>query len=168
MQIRVPLSEDTGVWIPVLVPPMSESQREEWNRGLCLRMNTTNYLQDNKIEWDQFIGEYKESTMWDVVLDMLLAAQERMRSITPGDAYVYQISWLSDQLLEHTSKEFHPIICSRHHCRFRRGLFCNECSKGRTLMPAKFLKENPQRVCDVALALKCLFCKQPDVKASFE
>ncbi|GKB03888.1 RING/FYVE/PHD-type zinc finger family protein [Tanacetum coccineum] len=68
-------------------------------------MNTTNYLQDNKIEWDQFIGEYKESTMWDVVLDMLLAAQERMRSITPGDVYAYQISWLSYQLLEHTWKE---------------------------------------------------------------
>ncbi|GJT18110.1 hypothetical protein Tco_0876816 [Tanacetum coccineum] len=105
MQIRVSLSEDTGVWIPVSVPPMSESQREEWNRGLCLCMNTTNYLQDNKIEWDQFISEYKESTMWDVVLDMLLAAQERMRSITPGDVYAYQISWLSYQLLEHTWKE---------------------------------------------------------------
>ncbi|GJT86711.1 RING/FYVE/PHD-type zinc finger family protein [Tanacetum coccineum] len=181
-----PLSEDTGVWIPVSVPPMSESQREEWNRGL--RMNTANYMQDNDIEWDQFIGEDKELTMWDVVLDMLLAAQGRMRSITSGDAYAYQISWLSDQLLEHTWKEvshnltevnaetikelleaeppkwladsaasycmlcnvrFHPIICSRHHCRFCGGLFCNECSKGRSLMPAKFLKENPQRVCDV-------------------
>ncbi|PWA63695.1 RING/FYVE/PHD-type zinc finger family protein [Artemisia annua] len=72
-----PLSEDTGVWIPVSVPPMSESQREEWNRGL--RINSTNYLQDNEIEWDQFIGEDKELTMWDVVLDMLLAKNKKNR-----------------------------------------------------------------------------------------
>ncbi|KAF5771818.1 putative FYVE zinc finger, ysc84 actin-binding domain, Zinc finger, FYVE/PHD-type [Helianthus annuus] len=180
-----PLSEDTGVWIPVSVPPMSESQREEWNRGL--RMNS-NYLCNNDMEWDQFAGEEKEFTMWDVVLDMLLAAQGKMRSITSGDSYAYQISWLSDQLLEHTWKEvthtlteanadsikelleaeppkwladsvasycmlcnvrFHPIMCSRHHCRFCGGIFCNECSKGRSLLPAKFLKGNPQRVCDV-------------------
>nr|GEU55421.1 RING/FYVE/PHD-type zinc finger family protein [Tanacetum cinerariifolium] len=154
-----PLSEDTGVWIPVSVPPMSESQREEWNRGL--RMNTTNYLQDNEIEWDQFIGEDKELTMWDVVLDMLLAAQGRMRSITSGDAYAYQISWLSDQLLEHTWKEvshnltevnaetIKELLETKPPKWFCGGLFCNECSKGRSLMPAKFLKENPQRVCDV-------------------
>nr|XP_043627734.1 uncharacterized protein LOC122599303 [Erigeron canadensis] len=175
-----PLNEDTGVWIPVSVPPMSESQREEWNKGLCIR--------DNDLDWDQFVGEDKDLTMWDVVLDMLLAAQGKVRSITSGDSYAYQISWLSDQLLEHTWKEvshnltevnadtikelleaeppkwladsaasycmlcnvrFHPIICSRHHCRFCGGLFCNECSKGRSLLPAKFLKGNPQRVCDV-------------------
>ncbi|KAK9074146.1 hypothetical protein SSX86_006743 [Deinandra increscens subsp. villosa] len=180
-----PLNEDTGVWIPVSVPPMSESQREEWNRGL--RMNS-NFLLDTDMEWDQFAGEDRAFTMWDVVLDMLLAAQGKMRSITSGDSYAYQISWLSDQLLEHTWKEvthnlteanadsikelleaeppkwladsvasycmlcnvrFHPIMCSRHHCRFCGGIFCNECSKGRSLLPAKFLKGNPQRVCDV-------------------
>ncbi|XP_071730093.1 uncharacterized protein [Rutidosis leptorrhynchoides] len=180
-----PLNEDTGVWIPVSVPPMSESQREEWNRGI--RLNT-NYLRDNEMEWDQFAGEDKELTMWDVVLDMLLAAQGKMRSVTSGDTYAYQISWLSDQLLERTWKEvsdnltevnadvikelleadppkwladsaasycmlcnvrFHPILCSRHHCRFCGGIFCNDCSKGRSLLPAKFLKGDPQRVCDV-------------------
>lgn len=180
-----PLTEDTGVWIPVSVPPMSESQRAEWNRGL---RSNTNLLKDTDIEWDQFAGEDKDFTMWDVVLDMLLAAQGKMRSITSGDSYAYQISWLSDQLLEHTWKEvthnltevnadiikelleagppkwlpdsvasycmlcnvrFHPIMCSRHHCRFCGGIFCNECSKGRSLLPAKFLKGDPQRVCDV-------------------
>ncbi|KAI3702767.1 hypothetical protein L6452_28519 [Arctium lappa] len=180
-----PITEDTGVWIPVSVPPMSESQREEWNRGI--RMNT-NYLRDVDMEWDQFVAEDKELTMWDVVLDMLLAAGGRMRSMTSGDSYAYQISWLSDQLLEHTWKEvsdnltevnaggikelleadppkwladsaagycmlcnvrFHPIMCSRHHCRFCGGIFCNECSKGRSLLPVKFRHENPQRVCDV-------------------
>ncbi|KAK9077444.1 hypothetical protein SSX86_005781 [Deinandra increscens subsp. villosa] len=180
-----PLTEDTGVWIPVSVPPMSESRREEWNRGLRMDVN---YMRGNDMEWDEFVGEDKDITMWDVVLDMLLAAQGKIRSITSGDSYAYQISWLSDQLLEHTWKEvthnltdvntdsikqlleseppkwladsvacycmlcnvrFHPIMCSRHHCRFCGGIFCNECSKGRSLLPAKFLKGNPQRVCDV-------------------
>ncbi|XP_031269823.1 uncharacterized protein LOC116128239 [Pistacia vera] len=44
---------------------------------------------------------------------------------------------------------FHPIMCSRHHCRFCGGIFCGECSKGRSLLPAKFRVSDPQRVCDV-------------------
>ncbi|KAI3708251.1 hypothetical protein L2E82_37416 [Cichorium intybus] len=182
-----PLTEDTGVWIPVSIPPMSESQHEEWNRGLGIQSNT---------EWDDFVNEDKELTLWDVVLDMLLAAQGKVRSITSGDSYAYQISWLSDQLLEHTWKEvsnnltevnadtikelleaeppkwladsaasycmlcnvrFHPIMCSRHHCRFCGGVFCNECSKGRSLLPEKFRKGDPQRVCDVCcVRLECV------------
>ncbi|CAH1443600.1 unnamed protein product [Lactuca virosa] len=187
-----PLTEDTGVWIPVSIPPMSESQREEWNRGLGINPNQF----DNNMEWDDFVNEDKELTLWDVVLDMLLAAQGKVRSITSGDTYAYQISWLSDQLLERTWKEvsnnltevnadtikelleaeppkwladsaasycmlcnvrFHPIMCSRHHCRFCGGVFCNECSKGRSLLPEKFRKGDPQRVCDVCcVRLQCV------------
>lgn len=44
---------------------------------------------------------------------------------------------------------FHPIMCSRHHCRFCGGIFCGECSKGRSLLPSKFRVSDPQRVCDV-------------------
>ncbi|XP_066329946.1 uncharacterized protein [Miscanthus floridulus] len=44
---------------------------------------------------------------------------------------------------------FHPIMRSRHHCRFCGGVFCNGCSKGRSLMPPKFMTAEPQRVCDV-------------------
>ncbi|CAO2045191.1 unnamed protein product [Urochloa humidicola] len=44
---------------------------------------------------------------------------------------------------------FHPIICTRHHCRFCGGVFCNGCTKGRSLMPPKFRTSEPQRVCDV-------------------
>ncbi|GAB4849326.1 hypothetical protein Ancab_004129 [Ancistrocladus abbreviatus] len=44
---------------------------------------------------------------------------------------------------------FHPIMRSRHHCRFCGGLFCHECSKGRSLLPVKFCTRDPQRVCDV-------------------
>ena len=44
---------------------------------------------------------------------------------------------------------FHPLMCSRHHCRFCGGVFCNGCTKGRSLMPPKFRTSKPQRVCDV-------------------
>ncbi|KAG8070199.1 hypothetical protein GUJ93_ZPchr0006g40943 [Zizania palustris] len=44
---------------------------------------------------------------------------------------------------------FHPIMRSRHHCRFCGGVFCGGCSKGRSLMPPKFKTSEPQRVCDV-------------------
>ncbi|KAL6629383.1 hypothetical protein ACP70R_029148 [Stipagrostis hirtigluma subsp. patula] len=44
---------------------------------------------------------------------------------------------------------FHPIMCSRHHCRFCGGVFCGGCTKGRSLMPPKFKTSDPQRVCDV-------------------
>ncbi|GKC22579.1 hypothetical protein Tco_1024729, partial [Tanacetum coccineum] len=114
---RVPLSEDTGVWIPVSVPPMSESQRKEWNR-------------------DQFL----EHTWKEVSHNLTEVNVETITELLKTEP----LKW------------------------FCGGLFCNECSKGRSLMPAKFLKENPQRVYDVVLALKRLFCKQPDVKAGFK
>lgn len=181
-----PLSEETGVWIPVSVPPMSESERKEWNKGLCLNGG---YFPDSDMGWDQFGGEDKEMTMWDVVLDMLLVARGKVSALTSGDIHACQISWLTNHLLlEQAWKEmaqtlseanfgsvkeileaeppkwladsaasacmlcnvrFHPIMCSRHHCRFCGGIFCNECSKGRSLLPTKFLKGNPERVCDV-------------------
>jgi hypothetical protein len=46
---------------------------------------------------------------------------------------------------------FHPIICSRHHCRFCGGIFCNKCSKGRCLLPSKFHTRNPFDICFVRL-----------------
>uniref|UniRef100_J3MEY1 FYVE-type domain-containing protein n=1 Tax=Oryza brachyantha TaxID=4533 RepID=J3MEY1_ORYBR len=52
---------------------------------------------------------------------------------------------------------FHPIICTRHHCRFCGGLFCGGCSKGRSMMPPKFGTSDPQRVCDVCgVRLECI------------
>ncbi|CAN6444659.1 unnamed protein product [Victoria cruziana] len=47
------------------------------------------------------------------------------------------------------SARFHPIMCSRHHCRFCGGIFCGDCSRGRSLLPFKFRLSDPQRVCDV-------------------
>ena len=60
--------------------------------------------------------------------------------------------WLADSAATACmlcSVRLHPIMCSRHHCRFCGGIFCNECSKGRSLLPAKFRTGDPQRVCDV-------------------
>lgn len=179
-----PLFGETGAWIPVSVPPMSESEHDEWSRGFC---SNGGYLPEGDTDWNQCMGEDKELTMWDVVLDMLLAARGKVHSLASGDI-VGNMSWISSHLIEQAWKEmaqtlteanfgnaqeileadppkwlpdsasstcmlcnvrFHPIMCSRHHCRFCGGLFCNDCTKGRSLLPEKFRTGEPQRVCDV-------------------
>ncbi|KAI4388247.1 hypothetical protein MLD38_000592 [Melastoma candidum] len=181
-----PHSEVTGAWIPVSVPPLlSESKHEEWSRGMSL---DGGYLPNSDIDWSHFVGENKELTMWDVVMEMLAAARGKVTAVASGDVHRYGISCVSDHLLEQAWKEmaqtlteanfgnikemlesepprwlpdsaasscmlcnarFHPIMCSRHHCRFCGGIFCNQCSKGRSLLPVKFQNKDPQRVCDV-------------------
>ncbi|KDP21148.1 hypothetical protein JCGZ_21619 [Jatropha curcas] len=180
-----PLSEETGVWIPVSVPPMSESDHEEWSRGFH---SNGGYFPEGDLGWNQYIGEEeKDLTMWDVIVEMLLAARGKVSSIASGDIHS-NFSWVSSHLLEQAWQEmaqtlteanfgnvkeiieaeppkwladsaasacmlcgvrFHPIMCSRHHCRFCGGIFCGECSKGRSLLPVKFRVSDPQRVCDV-------------------
>lgn len=44
--------------------------------------------------------------------------------------------------------KFQPLTRARHHCRFCGGLFCKTCSKGKCLLPLKFMQRDPQRVCD--------------------
>lgn len=178
-----PLSEETGTWIPVSVPPMSETEHEEWNKGL-----NGGHFPDQDFSWDQFTGDRKELTMYDVVAEMLTAAQGKVRDVATGNVKKGRVSWLSSHLLEQAWKEmaqtltdanlgnireileaeppkwlpdsaasacmlcnvrFHPIMCSRHHCRFCGGIFCNACSKGRCLLPTNFRCGNPERVCDV-------------------
>ncbi|PON46948.1 Zinc finger, FYVE-type, endofin [Parasponia andersonii] len=180
-----PLSEDTGVWIPVSVPPMSETEREEWNRGFQINGG---YFPEGDMGWGHFIEEDKEMTMWDVMVEMLLAARGKVSSLASGDIDGCKFSWISSHVLEQAWQEmaqtltdanfanareileaeppkwladsaasacmlcgvrFHPILCSRHHCRFCGGIFCGDCSKGRSLLPTKFRVADPQRVCDV-------------------
>ncbi|KAL5732193.1 hypothetical protein ACHQM5_004840 [Ranunculus cassubicifolius] len=181
-----PLWEETGVWIPVSLPPMSASDHDDWTKGFC---TNGGYFPDGEMGWSQYAGEEKELTMWDVVLEMLLAARGKAQAIASGDVQGLMISWVaSNNLLEQAWKDvastlsqvsegntkeileteppkwlsdsasamcmlcnvrFHPIMCSRHHCRFCGGLFCSECTKGRSLLPEKFRTADPQRVCDV-------------------
>lgn len=180
-----PLYEETGIWIPVSVPPMSESDHDEWRRGFG---SNGGFFPEGDMGWNQFVGEDKELTMWDVVLEMLLAAQGKVTALANGELQSCRMSWLSGHLLEQAWKEmaqtlteanfgnmkeildskppkwlpdsassscmlcsvrFHPIMCSRHHCRFCGGIFCSECSKGRSLLPVNFRTGDPQRVCDV-------------------
>lgn len=180
---EAPLNEETGCWIPVSVPPMSASAHDEWSRGFC---SDGGYIPEGEISWDQLNGEDKEQTMWDVVVEMLLAARGKVTSLASAD--IQTVSWISSHLIEQAWKEmaetltesnvdhahemleaeppkwlpdsaasacmlcsvrFHPIMCTRHHCRFCGGVFCGECTKGRSLLPAKFRAGDPQRVCDV-------------------
>ncbi|KAK9132236.1 hypothetical protein Scep_011764 [Stephania cephalantha] len=180
----LPHCEETGDWIPISVPPMSESGHEDWRRGLG---SNKGFLLEEEMGWDQFVEEEKQITMWDVVLEMLLAARGKMNSFSPVDVCSHQMYWMSNHFLEQTWKDmsqtlsqehfanameileaeppkwlpdssasscmlcsvrFHPLMCSRHHCRFCGGLFCDECSRGRSLLPVKFRLMDPQRVCD--------------------
>lgn len=180
-----PYNEDTGVWIPVSIPPMSASDHEEFNQGF---LTNGEYFPDGDISWSQLAGGDKEMTMWDVVSEILLATRGKVASLGSGDLRSGKLPWIPNELLEHAWNEmahtlteasfgnakeildaepprwladsaaaacmlcnvkFHPIMCSRHHCRFCGGIFCNECSKGRFLLPSKFRIWDPQRVCDV-------------------
>ncbi|WZZ16285.1 hypothetical protein YC2023_109374 [Brassica napus] len=180
-----PLAEETGVWIPVSVPPMLEPDHEEWSRGLSFNGG---YFPEGEMGWNQILDEDKELTMWDVIVDMLLAARGKATALTSGNLESGISFFAGQHLLEqawqemaHTLTEanfgnareileteppkwlpdsaasacmlcsvrFHPIMCSRHHCRYCGGLFCRDCSKGRSLLPVKFRVSDPQRVCDV-------------------
>lgn len=182
---ETPYDEDTGVWIPVSVPPMSASDHEEFSQGF---LTNGAYFPDGDISWSQLSGEEKEMTMWDVLSEILLATRGRLTSLSMGELRSGKLPWIPNKLLEHAWNEmahtlteasfrnakeildaepprwladsaaaacmlcnvkFHPIMCSRHHCRFCGGIFCNECSKGRCLLPSKFRIWDPQRVCDV-------------------
>ncbi|KAJ6738331.1 RING/FYVE/PHD-TYPE ZINC FINGER FAMILY PROTEIN [Salix koriyanagi] len=176
-----PHYEETGAWIPVSVPPMIESDREEWMGRGGFHSNG-GYFPEGDMGWSQYIGEDKELTMWDVMVEMLLAARGKVNAIASGDLPRCGISWLSSHLLEQAWQEmaqtlteanfgnvgeiieqnppkwlpdstasacmlcgvrFHPIMCSRHHCRFCGGIFCGDCSKGRSLLPVKFRVTDP-------------------------
>ncbi|XP_038721887.1 uncharacterized protein LOC120014043 isoform X2 [Tripterygium wilfordii] len=180
-----PLSEETGVWIPVSVPPMLEKDRDDWAKGFP---SNGGYFPDGDMGWSHYLEQEKELTMWDVIVEMLLAARGKVSALTSADAYRCNLSWVSRDLLEQAWQEiaqtlteanldnlreileaeppkwladsaasacmlcglrFHPIMCSRHHCRFCGGIFCGECSKGRSLLPEKYRVADPQRVCDV-------------------
>lgn len=180
-----PLSEDTGVWIPVSVPPMLENDHEEWAKGFH---SNGGYFPEGDMGWGQCLGEEKQLTMWDVIEEMLLMARGKVSALASGDIHRCTFSLVSNHILEQAWNEiaqtlteanfgnvreileaeppkwlpdsaasacmlcgvrFHPIICSRHHCRFCGGIFCGECTKGRSLLPTKFRVGDPQRVCDV-------------------
>lgn len=180
-----PLLEDTGVWIPISVPPMSESDHEEWAKGFHLNGGC---FPEEELGYSQCFGGEKELTMWDVMVEMLTAARGRVGSLGSIGNNGCRLSWMSSHMLEQAWSElehslteanfgnvreileaepprwlsdssaascmlcgvrFHPIMCSRHHCRFCGGIFCGDCSKGRSLLPVKFRVADPQRVCDV-------------------
>ncbi|KAI4298175.1 hypothetical protein L6164_031766 [Bauhinia variegata] len=163
---------------------MLGDDHEEWDRGF---RSNGGFFPEGDMGWNQYLGEEKELTMWDVLVEMLLAARGKVTSFASGDVNS-NFSWPSSRVLESAWREmaqtltetnfeyvrelleteppklladstassctlcgvrFHPIMCSRHHCRFCGGIFCGECPKGRSLLPVKFRVSDPQQACDV-------------------
>ncbi|KAI3903984.1 hypothetical protein MKW92_045226, partial [Papaver armeniacum] len=63
------------------------------------------YIPEGDMGWSQCVGEDKELTMWDVVLEMLLVAQGKVKALASGDIHGCTISWLSGHILEQAWKE---------------------------------------------------------------
>ena len=187
-----PLCEQTGIWVPASVPPMTKHDHEEWQKGFGYNSGC---FPEEEYQWD-IDEENLEMTMWDVLSEMIIAGKDKILSIASFDIGKYGMSMVSDFFLEEALKDkpqtledisagsehalleteptkwlpdsaapscmlcgarFHPIICTRHHCRFCGGIFCGGCSKGRSLMPPKFMNSDPQRVCDVCgVRLECI------------
>jgi hypothetical protein len=97
-----PLSEETGIWIPLSIPPMSEHEHEEWSRGLC---QNGGYIPNKDMGWNQCGGANKELTMWDVVTEMLFAARGKVSAIASGGVRGCKISRPSEHILEQAWKE---------------------------------------------------------------
>ncbi|KAJ4726497.1 RING/FYVE/PHD-type zinc finger family protein [Melia azedarach] len=142
-----PLSEETGAWIPVSVPPMSEGEQEEWKRGLQV---DGGYFPDRDLDWNLFIGENKEMTMWDVFSEMLVAARGKVNAVASGD--VNRISWISSHLLDQAWQEMAQTLTEANFGNIRELLEVEPpkwLPDRRSLLPTKFRTRNPQRVCDV-------------------
>ncbi|KAL0363503.1 UNVERIFIED_CONTAM: SH3 domain-containing protein [Sesamum calycinum] len=133
---ETPLYEETGIWIPVSVPPMTA-------RGKVTALASGDIAQ---VSW---ISTHLIEQAWKEMAQSLTEAnfsntQEILESEPP--------KWLPDSAASSCmlcSVRFHPIMCTRHHCRFCGGIFCSDCTKGRSLLPKNFRTGDPQRVCDV-------------------
>jgi SH3 domain-containing YSC84-like protein 1 len=192
MYSKSPLHEQTGIWVPASVPPMTKHDHEEWQKGFGYSRGC---FQEEEYNWD-IDEENWEMTMLDVLTEMFVAGKDKILSVASHDFGRHSMSLVSQFFLEAALKDetqtlqdacavsenalletepakwlpdsaasscmlcgahFHPIICSRHHCRFCGGLFCGGCSKGRSLLPPKFITSDPQRVCDVCgVRLECI------------
>ncbi|KAK6132592.1 hypothetical protein DH2020_033694 [Rehmannia glutinosa] len=130
-----PLSEETGAWIPVSVPPLPETEQVEWNRGLYLNGG---YFPDGDLGWNECVGEDKEMTMWDVVLDMLLAARGKISALA-SDANFGKMK----DILEAEPPKWLPDSAASA-C-----MLCNWLLEGTELVAFKVRTGDPQRVCDV-------------------
>lgn len=95
----LPLLEETGPWIPVSVPPMSESDHEEWNRGLCV---AGGYFPEEDFGWQH---EDQELTMWTVVSEMLAVIPRKVGSSFAGAKPSVPNRLMARGSLEHAWKE---------------------------------------------------------------
>lgn len=119
------------------------------------------------------LGRFGMSMVSDAFLEQALKDKaQTLEDVSAGSEHALletePTKWLPDSTAPSCmlcGTRFHPIICTRHHCRFCGGIFCGGCSKGRSLMPPKFMTSDPQRVCDVCgVRLECI---QPYLMSRF-
>ncbi|KAG8058547.1 hypothetical protein GUJ93_ZPchr0002g24054 [Zizania palustris] len=170
-----PTREHSGISVPVSVSPMTEHQHEEWHKGFGRPEDEFNWEMDEENKEMTMCDVFSEMVVmvkgkvisiapydlgrYGVSMVSKLFFQQGWKDMTQtlADANAdianeEPITWLPDSAATacmFCSVRFHPIMRSRHHCRFCGGVFCGGCSKGRSLMPPKFKTSEPQRVCDV-------------------
>ncbi|KAJ6292711.1 hypothetical protein OIU78_024817 [Salix suchowensis] len=111
----LPHYEETGFWIPVSVPPMIESDCEEWADRGDFHFNG-GYFPEGDMGWSQYIGEDSELTMWDVIVEMVHAARGKVNAIASGDLQRCGISWLSSHFLEQAWQEMAQTLNEANFC----------------------------------------------------
>ncbi|XP_042460697.1 uncharacterized protein LOC122044242 [Zingiber officinale] len=157
-----PLYEETGFWIPVSAnggyfPEEEEDFGKEmtmWDvvsemlltlRGKAATLSSSDLTSRQMPRTSTELLEQTWKQMADTLSEADFGHAAEILETQPP-------KWLPDSAAAACmlcNARFHPITCSRHHCRFCGGIFCNGCSKGRSLLPPKFRVADPQRVCDV-------------------
>lgn len=69
-----PLCEQTGIWVPASVPPMTKHDHEEWQKGFGYNSRC---FPEEEYQWD-IDEENMEITMWDVLSEMVVAGKDKI------------------------------------------------------------------------------------------
>ena len=86
------LCEQTGIWVPASVPPMTKHDHEEWQKGFGYNSGC---FPEEEYQWD-IDEENLEMTMWDVLSEMIIAGKDKILSIASFDLGKHGMSMVSD------------------------------------------------------------------------
>ncbi|KAJ3692107.1 hypothetical protein LUZ60_012457 [Juncus effusus] len=75
-----PLYEETGIWIPVSVPPMTGTSFPDSSAPF---LSSGAYFPDEEFNWDPLTTPTSsETTMWDIFTEMALTSKSKLSSLT--------------------------------------------------------------------------------------